>query len=452
MAITKLLHMKECKGKCKYTHLKNAIKYILNEEKTKEGLYMNSNCGNDWKEILDGMLETKRQCKKEHGRQGYHIIVSFKKGEVDENTAYQIVGEFVERYLGDNYDYVYSVHNDKDHMHGHIIFNSVSYEGIKYHYANGDWKRSVQPVTDALCRKYGLSEILLKDPERKKERAEKSEQKQRSDEGKKGRSYAEWRAGREGKTVWRDIIRRDLDGAVRCCDTYVQILGYMRIRGYEISEKISKKYGDYLAIKPQNSRRAFRSYTLGSRYTIAELRKRVGIEVLETRYVMPPRIKMCRLQGGRNSYRVSSVYQLNHFQKYYRARHFYNYRSWQYRQNLIRIDQLSRNCSYLLKNEIRSRQELKIREEEIRYQEKELYSYRKQLQGLLCRQEPGSKEAASIQRANDRIAEINKTLQALREEKRIIRRIRRQDEMNKIPEAGKRPEILSPESKNVIRR
>ena len=27
----------------------------------------------------------------------------------------------------DGYDYVYAVHNDKGHIHAHIIFNSVSY-------------------------------------------------------------------------------------------------------------------------------------------------------------------------------------------------------------------------------------------------------------------------------------------------------------------------------------
>ena len=39
---------------------------------------------------------------------------------------------------------VYAVHNDKKHMHGHIVFNSVSFEtGMKHECKKGEWKQDV---------------------------------------------------------------------------------------------------------------------------------------------------------------------------------------------------------------------------------------------------------------------------------------------------------------------
>ena len=102
------------------------------------------------------MLDTKRDWQKLSGRQGYHFVISFRPGETDEETAFHLVRDFCEQYLGENYDYCFSIHNDRAHMHGHIIFNSVNrVSGYKYRYADGDWEKEIQPVTDTLCRKYG---------------------------------------------------------------------------------------------------------------------------------------------------------------------------------------------------------------------------------------------------------------------------------------------------------
>ena len=60
-------------------------------------------------------------------------------------------------YLKDEYEAVYAVHNDKDHMHAHLIFNSVNLvTGMKYEYRKGEWKRRMQPITNKLCKEYNL--------------------------------------------------------------------------------------------------------------------------------------------------------------------------------------------------------------------------------------------------------------------------------------------------------
>lgn len=52
--------------------------------------------------------------------------------------------------MGDAYDFVCSVHQDRDHLHMHLIFNSVRRTGGKYHYKKGEWNRIIKPLTNCL--------------------------------------------------------------------------------------------------------------------------------------------------------------------------------------------------------------------------------------------------------------------------------------------------------------
>ena len=92
------------------------------------------------------------------GRQGYHFIISFKEKEIKEETAFELVGQFVKEYLGSDYEAVYAVHNDTEHIHGHIIFNSVRCsDGKKYDFPKGEWEYRIQPLVNRLCQEHGLS-------------------------------------------------------------------------------------------------------------------------------------------------------------------------------------------------------------------------------------------------------------------------------------------------------
>ena len=64
----------------------------------------------------------------------------------------EIAGRFCEKELSD-YEVVYSAHTDTEHMHAHIIFNSVNFRtGCKYRYNKNDWERKLQPLVDQLCK------------------------------------------------------------------------------------------------------------------------------------------------------------------------------------------------------------------------------------------------------------------------------------------------------------
>lgn len=158
MAITKLMHMKSSKGGSPSSHLKNAIDYILRENKvarSESGIPYKAaqNCFVD--HAYQDMMDTKEQYGKKDGRQGYHFAISFRPGSVTKEQLWKITQDFVEEYLP-GYEVVYSLHDDQPHLHTHIVFNSVnSITGLKYHYKNGDWERIIQPMVDKLCMKYG---------------------------------------------------------------------------------------------------------------------------------------------------------------------------------------------------------------------------------------------------------------------------------------------------------
>lgn len=132
MAITKIQCLNEAHTGNPAAHLKNALSYIQNPEKTEENVMVGSiNCLPDT--AFEQMMDTKVTFGKTNKRQGYHIIISFAPGEATEEQALDIVARFAQEYLKDKYEAVYAVHNDKKHMHGHIVFNSVSFEtGMKH--------------------------------------------------------------------------------------------------------------------------------------------------------------------------------------------------------------------------------------------------------------------------------------------------------------------------------
>ena len=152
MAITKIMHMKDCGGAYHGKHLKLSIDYITEGWKTQGGKLVGAlNClpGS----VYEQMRETKMLFHKNTGRQGYHIVLSFEKGEVDPDTALEITGKFASRYLGSKYEVVYAVHDNTEHVHAHIIWNSVSFvDGKKYHYKKGDWEKDILPLVNDLCR------------------------------------------------------------------------------------------------------------------------------------------------------------------------------------------------------------------------------------------------------------------------------------------------------------
>jgi len=156
MAITKVMHMK-ASGKARMDiHLKHAVNYILQPKKLGDAnLAGGINCLPDT--AYEQMKSTKQMFGKAGGRQGYHFVLSLKPGEGTPEIMYDIAIRFAEKAFGGEYETVVAVHTDRNHLHAHIIINSVNMvTGYKFQYHEGDWKYKFQPITNKLCEEYGL--------------------------------------------------------------------------------------------------------------------------------------------------------------------------------------------------------------------------------------------------------------------------------------------------------
>ena len=158
MAITKILNIQESEGRNPASHLKNALEYIQNPDKTEECILVGGiNCLPDT--AFEQMEETKNIFHKTGKRQGYHVIISFSPEEkVTAEQAMYVLEHFAKDVLGDDYEAVYAVHTDREHMHGHLIWNSVSMTtGKKYNSPKNNWKNHLQPITNKYCDELGLA-------------------------------------------------------------------------------------------------------------------------------------------------------------------------------------------------------------------------------------------------------------------------------------------------------
>ena len=108
---------------------KKALDYITNPDKTDEKLLVSSfGCSPETADLEFSM--TREMAKKNGMDKGdnlaFHLIQSFKPGEVDAETAHRLGQQFADEVLKGKYEYVISTHVDKNHIHNHIIFNAKS--------------------------------------------------------------------------------------------------------------------------------------------------------------------------------------------------------------------------------------------------------------------------------------------------------------------------------------
>ena len=207
MAVTKILARKGRLGV--------SINYILNGDKTEDQILtarLNCDPGRECRQ----MLETKRAVGKEGGVQYYHIIQSFKPGEVTPEQALEIAVEFAKEHLP-GYETVVGVHVDKEHIHAHLVFNSVNADtGEKYHSNPRSYYQQIRATSDRLCREHGLSVIM---------------------EGgsSKAVSYIEWLRHSKGYPTFRTMLEADLRTAIQDANDLGHFFMLMEHMGYEIS-------------------------------------------------------------------------------------------------------------------------------------------------------------------------------------------------------------------------
>ena len=139
--------------------MNNIFPYVMNREKTDENLISGINCSPDT--ALQEFTFVKKQFKKEDGRTYVHIVQAFSPDDdLTPELAHEIGLRFAEYFGG--YQALVATHRNTDHIHNHIILNSVNMEtGKKFHQSAAEM-RQVKEYSNKLCREYGLSETETK--------------------------------------------------------------------------------------------------------------------------------------------------------------------------------------------------------------------------------------------------------------------------------------------------
>ena len=141
--------------------MRNCIEYVLRQDKTSElltyvtGPYCHDEINYDL--VYKTFLEEKKMWDKDSGRMYAHNIISWHKDEqITPEQALEFGKEFAENWFS-GFQTLVAVHKDKDHIHCHLVTNSVSYEdGRKLHNTRKDLERMKQ-LTNQMCRERGLT-------------------------------------------------------------------------------------------------------------------------------------------------------------------------------------------------------------------------------------------------------------------------------------------------------
>ena len=378
------------KEKTTAVSLQDALDYAANRDKTEQSCFESSYACTLETAFAD-MRQTKEQWHKLGGVQGYHLVQSFAAGEVSPELAHQIAKELADRVLGGQYEYVIGTHLNTDHIHSHIVWNSVScVDGKKYRSNYKSYVTEIRAVSDELCRKYKLSII---DTENSNHVA---------------KPYAEWLAEKNNQPTWRTAIRQDVDEAIQQSLTWRQFLTVLDRKGYEV--RMGRKYP---VLRPPGKERFVRFKTLGKRYTPEAIQTRILYPRSYRPYVENPRtIKHGRLHSGKKPRRKLTglralyyryLYELGALPRKPRRP------SYAVRQDAYKLDQRIRQMEFLSKHNIDTLAQLETYRQALQTEIGQLQTKRKQL--------PKTDDVQSQRES------VNTALKQLRQEGRLCRKI-----------------------------
>lgn len=215
--------------------LKKAIDYIINPEKTNNGLLVSSyGCS-----VETADLEMELTAKQGSGlgnRIAYHLIQSFAPDDnITPEKALELGIEYAKRVTGGKHEFVVATHIDKGHIHNHIIFNSVDYVHHKKYHSDTKDKYRIRDINDEICKENNLS-VLEK--------------------------YNGWRKHKyKNKHInetagWKGKLKAAIDSAIQTSNTFDDFLFAMEMEGYTI------KRGKHIAFHaPGQKRKGRDAYT-----------------------------------------------------------------------------------------------------------------------------------------------------------------------------------------------
>ena len=240
--------------------LKALITYGIDDLKTEERkLVTPINCTVD--NAPTEMARLNSMSKSKSDTVAYHAYQSFARGEVDAETAHQIGIKLANELWGDkDFLVVVATHVNTGTIHTHFAIGATSRNFVRYNDCTTTYLK-MREVSDRLCQEYGLS--VIKNPQRGK-----------------SRHIGEIKAEQEGRLTKRDIIRRDMDIAIKHSLRIQEFYNLFQSLGYTLEWR-----GQYLRIRPDNSSKFFRMDKLGEGYTYEDVKQRIKDNLLNRRII-----------------------------------------------------------------------------------------------------------------------------------------------------------------------
>ena len=232
--------------------LANALKYVENDSKTDMKMFVSGiNCPTV--RAYEQMMATKRRYGKLGGNVAYHGYQSFRSGEVTPEEAHKIGIETAKRMWGENYEIVVTTHLNTENIHNHFVVNSVSFKtGRKFENHISDHIR-LREISDVVCKEFNKSVI-------------ENAKFYNSDK----KSY--W-IHKQGKKTHRDILRDDVDFAVKTSGNLMEFERIMINMGYSFNRNIMSAHPSVIA---KGWQRPVRIDSLGEEYSTEGLVKRIA--------------------------------------------------------------------------------------------------------------------------------------------------------------------------------
>ncbi|MDD6059593.1 MAG: relaxase/mobilization nuclease domain-containing protein [Ruminococcus sp.] len=206
---------------------KATLEYICRDDKTNNKKYVTAlNCSRPT--VYQEFKNTREMYGKTGGIKYYHFVQSHPSGyEIQPELAHKIAVEFAEKAFK-GHECVVATHIDAEHIHSHIVFNSVNADtGMKYH-SNKFTLNDIRNISDEICQKYGVQTL------------EKPVVNQRTD----GITTGEYRSAMKGES-WKIDLINVIDEVMKQAKTQKQFCFLMRQRGYGVRWEDSRKYITY---------------------------------------------------------------------------------------------------------------------------------------------------------------------------------------------------------------
>ena len=254
MAVTKIHPIK--------TTLKKAIDYICNGDKTDDEIYITTHLCSRENAHKEFEL-TKKQFNSRTKMLAHHLVQSFVPEEVSFEEAHQVGIELCEKILGGKYEYVLATHIDKDHIHNHIIFNSIDVdEGKIYHSYYGSYM-NIRNQSDRLCKEHNLSVI-----------GQETQKEINEIRRRKFVNWYDWNEDKKGSS-YKSRLQFDIDRTIKQSINWQDFLAKMENCGYEI------KQGKHIAFRSKNQQRFTRAKTIGTNYTEERIKERILNNIID---------------------------------------------------------------------------------------------------------------------------------------------------------------------------